>query len=81
MGKMVIEVVKPQVSKYEGLKYALEDFELEPAEVMTFGDDYNDIELIRRTEGIAMKTRSNHWLKWPEEKPNIQALRMEWLII
>ena len=55
MGKMVIEVVKPQVSKYEGLKYALEDFELEPAEVMTFGDDYNDIELIRRTEGIAMK--------------------------
>ncbi len=54
-GKHTIEVVHPEISKFEGLKNALEDFEIRPEEVMTFGDDYNDIELIRRTEGIAMK--------------------------
>ncbi len=55
IGKYTIEVVHPQISKYEGLNQAMEDFDLRPEEVMTFGDDYNDIELLRRTEGIAMK--------------------------
>lgn len=55
MGKYVLELVHPGVSKFTGVRQAMLDFDFKPCEVICFGDDYNDIELLRQTIGVAMK--------------------------
>ena len=55
VSKYSAEIVSASVSKYEGLKRVLEDFPLCPEDILSFGDDYNDIELVSQTFGIAMK--------------------------
>lgn len=54
-GRHLVEAVAQDVSKYEALKLAMEDFDFTSDEVLSFGDDINDIELLRRTQGVAMK--------------------------
>lgn len=54
-GKRVLEVMHPCVSKFTGLKQAMKDFGFSQKQVLSFGDDYNDIELLRKTNGVAMK--------------------------
>lgn len=54
-GKHLLEVSSPEVSKYQALRHAMDDFGFSADEVMSFGDDYSDLELLRRTQGVAMK--------------------------
>lgn len=54
-GSRLIEVTHPDVSKYEGLKRAMREFSVTEKEILSFGDDYNDLEMLRFTNGVAMK--------------------------
>ncbi|MCF0259032.1 MAG: HAD-IIB family hydrolase [Erysipelotrichaceae bacterium] len=55
VGRFSLEIVADGVSKFEGLKRAMEDFPVNPQDTLTFGDDYNDVELVSSTYGVAMK--------------------------
>lgn len=53
-GPFLLEFVHPQLSKLEGVKKACERFGCSLDEVVTFGNDNNDLEMLAGTVGVAM---------------------------
>lgn len=52
----IYEIYLKHVSKYSALSYLLEHYNLEPSQLMTFGDGINDVEMIGKAHlGVAMK--------------------------
>lgn len=53
-GPFLLEFVHPQLSKLEGVKKAAERFDLSLDEIVSFGNDNNDLEMLEGTFGVAM---------------------------
>lgn len=53
-GPFLIEVVHPQLSKLEGAKLAAKKYGLRMDQIMSFGNDNNDLEMLEGTYGVAM---------------------------
>lgn len=53
-GPFLLEFLNPNLSKLEGVKKAAEKFGVELFEVVSFGNDNNDLEMIEGTYGVAM---------------------------
>ncbi len=53
-GPFLLEFVHPSLSKLEGVKKAAEKYGVDLAEVVSFGNDNNDIEMLKGTFGVAM---------------------------
>ena len=51
---MLLECVNPELSKSRGIALLLERLNMEPDELMTFGDAMNDFDMIRDYVGVAM---------------------------
>ena len=50
------QIMHSEVSKWNSIKYVLEDLNYESSDVIAFGDDYNDLEMIENSgTGVAMK--------------------------
>ena len=56
---MMLEVTNPSLSKSYGVKLAGELLGLEANEIMTIGDNDNDIEMVRDFQGVAMANATN----------------------
>lgn len=51
-----LEIMNPNVSKGNGIKFLLEKYDLNPDEVMAFGDAENDLEMLSAVKyGVAME--------------------------
>jgi len=49
------QIMHKDVSKFNSIKYASEFLDLECKEIIAFGDDYNDVEVLRNSDvGVAM---------------------------
>lgn len=53
-GPFLIEIVHPKLSKLEGVKHVAGLYNIPLSEVMTFGNDNNDVEMLAGTVGVAM---------------------------
>lgn len=53
-GPFLIEIVNPALSKLEGVKHIAREYDIPLDQVMTFGNDNNDIEMLEGTVGVAM---------------------------
>lgn len=53
-GPFLIEIVNPALSKLEGVKRVAAEYDIPLDQVMTFGNDNNDIEMLEGTVGVAM---------------------------
>lgn len=53
-GPFLLEFVHPRLSKLEGIKKAAEKYGIELDEIVTFGNDNNDLEMLAGTNGVAM---------------------------
>ncbi len=53
-GPFLLEFVHPKLSKLEGVKKAAHKFGVELGEVVSFGNDNNDLEMVEGTFGVAM---------------------------
>lgn len=53
-GPFLIEIVNPALSKLEGVKRVAAEYGIPLNQVMTFGNDNNDIEMLEGTVGVAM---------------------------
>lgn len=54
-GPFLIEIVHPELNKLEGVRYAANKHGISLDEVVTFGNDNNDAEMLEGTIGVAMK--------------------------
>lgn len=55
-GPFLIEFVHPKLSKLEGVRRIAQDHGLSLDEVLSFGNDNNDLEMLSGTIGVAMKS-------------------------
>lgn len=55
VGKYSLEAVAQGVSKFDSLLQICNDFSIPAANVLSFGDDYNDIDILNHTMGVALK--------------------------
>lgn len=55
VGRHSLEAVRNGVSKFGSLEEIISDFKIPAENVLSFGDDFNDIELLSNTHGVAMK--------------------------
>lgn len=53
--KLMFEVYNPVSSKMNGIEKLLQKHHIKKEEVISFGDDYNDLEMLSETLGIAME--------------------------
>lgn len=53
-GPFLIEMIHPQLSKLEGIKKIAERYKINTDEIMTFGNDNNDKEMLEGCVGVAM---------------------------
>lgn len=53
-GPFLLEFVHPSLSKLEGVKKAAQKFGVDLGEVVSFGNDNNDLEMVAGTFGVAM---------------------------
>lgn len=61
-GPFLFEFVNRNLSKLEGIQTVCEKYNVQLDEVVTFGNDNNDVEMIAGTIGVAMKN-ANHAVK------------------
>ncbi len=55
VGKYSVECIRAEVSKISGIHKALEGTGIPLENVLTFGDDWNDLDVLSSTYGVAMK--------------------------
>ena len=54
------QIMHKDVSKFNSIKYASEFLDLEDKEIIAFGDDYNDVEILRNSDiGVAMENATD----------------------
>lgn len=53
-GPFLLEIVHPELSKLEGVKRAAKEYGVSLDEVLSFGNDNNDLEMLEGTVGVAM---------------------------
>jgi Cof subfamily protein (haloacid dehalogenase superfamily) len=53
-GPFLIEIIHPKLSKLEGVKILAQRYGLRPDQVLSFGNDNNDLEMLAGTRGVAM---------------------------
>jgi hypothetical protein len=53
-GRFALELFHEQNNKFNGLKALGAKLGIEPEEMLCFGDDYNDIEMLANCQGVAM---------------------------
>lgn len=54
-GPFLLEIVHPGLSKLEGVRRTAQKYGVELDEIVSFGNDNNDLEMIEGTIGVAMK--------------------------
>lgn len=54
-GPFLIEIVSSRLSKLEGVLRVAEEYGLKPDQILCFGNDNNDLEMIEGTVGVAVK--------------------------
>lgn len=54
-GPFLIEILNPELSKMKGIEKLCRNFNLKPEQVLSFGNDHNDLEMLAGTRGAAMK--------------------------
>ncbi len=53
-GPFLIEIISPQLSKLEGVLRIADEYGIKPDEILSFGNDNNDLEMLEGTIGVAV---------------------------
>lgn len=63
VGRYSLEAVRQGVSKFNTLQSICGQLGIDPANALTFGDDFNDIEMLENTIGVALKNSPEEVLR------------------